>query len=195
MCIDTNTKRNPVNVVCFLYSEKVITIGCIFFNALYFTSGGSAGEYVHSMTEIPYLFAVSQLPVVQVSVFNNVATLITILSGMLILSEPFHYYHVIGAVVIIFGVILVNAKKKPSRSVAVRGGFKLQSPGNLGGFGANHHLRQTLTCLNMPVVQNPEAYISGSAKLLGEDRKINNEGTIQFLQTFVDAFVELIKKY
>ena len=70
-----------------------------------------------------------------------------------------------------------------------------QSPGNLGGFGANHHLRQLLACLNMPVVQQPEAYISNTAALLDENGKINNEGTVQFLQSFVDTFVNLIKKY
>lgn len=74
-------------------------------------------------------------------------------------------------------------------------GIISQSPGNLSGFGANHHLRQTLTAVNMPVVQHPEAYISNSAKLLDESGRINNEGTIQFLQSFVDAFVDLIGKY
>ena len=69
-----------------------------------------------------------------------------------------------------------------------------QSPGNLGGFGANHHLRQILTAVNMPVVQHPEVYISNTANLLDEEGKINNEGTIQFLQFFVDAFVGLIKR-
>ena len=68
-----------------------------------------------------------------------------------------------------------------------------QSPGNLGGFGANHHLRQILTAVNMPVVQQPEAYISNSAKLLDDEGQINNEETIKFLQSFVDAFVGLIK--
>lgn len=70
-----------------------------------------------------------------------------------------------------------------------------QSPGHLSGFGANHHLRQVLVCLNMPVVQQPEAYIGNIAKLLDENGKLNNEGTVQFLHTFTDAFVELIKKY
>ena len=70
-----------------------------------------------------------------------------------------------------------------------------QSPGNLGGFGANHHLRQIITCLNMPVVQQPEAYIGNTAALLDENGKVKNEGTIQFLQSFVDTFVNLIKKY
>ena len=70
-----------------------------------------------------------------------------------------------------------------------------QSPGNLSGFGANHHLRQILVCLNMPVVQQPEAYLGNAATLLDENGKIKNEGTIQFLQSFVDTFVDLIKRY
>ncbi len=69
-----------------------------------------------------------------------------------------------------------------------------QSPGGIAGFGANHHLRQVLTFLNMPVVQQPEAYIGSVHELLDENGNLN-EGTTQFLQSFVDAFVELIKKH
>lgn len=70
-----------------------------------------------------------------------------------------------------------------------------QSPGNLSGFGANHHLRQVLTFLNMPVVQQPEVYLANSYELLDENGKIKDEGTTQFLQSFVYTFVDLIKKY
>ncbi|MFC4619147.1 NADPH-dependent FMN reductase [Camelliibacillus cellulosilyticus] len=70
-----------------------------------------------------------------------------------------------------------------------------QSPGNLSAFGANHHLRQSLVFLNMPILQQPEAYIGHVAELLDENSKVKDEGTVNFLQTFVDAFVELIKKY
>ena len=35
------------------------------------------------------------------------------------------------------------------------------SPGAIGGFGANHHLRQCLVFLNMPTLQQPEAYVGG----------------------------------
>ncbi|WP_077604651.1 NADPH-dependent FMN reductase [Oceanobacillus sojae] len=69
------------------------------------------------------------------------------------------------------------------------------SPGHLSGFGANHHLRQSLVFFNMQVVQQPEAYLANVATLLGEDGKINNEGTIQFLQTFVDTFVDLMTTF
>jgi chromate reductase, NAD(P)H dehydrogenase (quinone) len=70
-----------------------------------------------------------------------------------------------------------------------------QSPGNLSGFGANHHLRQSLVFLNMPIVQQPEAYIGNVAALFDDNGKIKEDGTVQFLQSFVHAFVDLIKKH
>src|SRR5690349_20761421 len=39
------------------------------------------------------------------------------------------------------------------------------SPGQYGGFGANHHLRQSLVFLNMPALQQPEAYINQASKI------------------------------
>ena len=47
----------------------------------------------------------------------------------------------------------------------------------------------------MPVVQQPEAYLGNTADLLDENGKVKDQGTVQFLQSFVDAFVDLIKKY
>jgi chromate reductase len=60
---------------------------------------------------------------------------------------------------------------------------------NLSGFGANHHLRQVLTFLNMPVVQQPEVYIGSVQELLDENGKIVNEGTVEFLQSFVNMLL------
>lgn len=70
-----------------------------------------------------------------------------------------------------------------------------QSPGNLSGFGANHHLRQVLAFLNMPVVQQPEVYIGSVHELLDANGKITNQDTIGLLQSAVDAFVSLIQKH
>ena len=47
------------------------------------------------------------------------------------------------------------------------------SPGSQGAFGANHHLRQSLVFLNMPVMQQPEAYIGGVDKLVDEQGSIH----------------------
>lgn len=69
------------------------------------------------------------------------------------------------------------------------------SPGMLGGFGANHHLRQVLTFLNMPILQQPEAYISKVAELLDENGGFKSENTREYVQSIVDAFVEHIDRY
>ncbi len=69
------------------------------------------------------------------------------------------------------------------------------SPGLLGGFGANHHLRQVLTFLNMPILQQPEAYISKVAELLDGNGGFKSENTRNYAQSIVDAFVEHIDRY
>ena len=62
------------------------------------------------------------------------------------------------------------------------------SPGAIGGFGANHHLRQSLVFLNVPVMQQPEAYIGGADKLFDANDKLVNDGTHKFLQGFMQSF-------
>lgn len=62
------------------------------------------------------------------------------------------------------------------------------SPGGIGGFGANHHLRQILTFLNVPTMQQPEAYIGAVHTLMDDKGVITNSGTKKFLTQFVDAF-------
>jgi chromate reductase, NAD(P)H dehydrogenase (quinone) len=62
------------------------------------------------------------------------------------------------------------------------------SPGAIGGFGANHHLRQSLVFLNIPAMPQPEAYIDGADKLFDAHGKLNNDGTRKFLQGFMHAF-------
>ena len=69
------------------------------------------------------------------------------------------------------------------------------SPSNLSGFGANHHLRQVLAFLNMPVVQQPEVYIANVHELLDENGKINNQGTVDFLKSVVDAYDAFVKRH
>lgn len=66
------------------------------------------------------------------------------------------------------------------------------SPGAIGGFGANHHLRQSLVFLNVPVMQQPEAYIAGADKLFDANGKLANDGTRKFLEYFMQAFADWI---
>ena len=62
------------------------------------------------------------------------------------------------------------------------------SPGGIGGFGANHHLRQSLVFLNVPAMPQPEAYIGGADKLFDAQGKLVNDATRKFLQNFMQAF-------
>jgi chromate reductase len=75
---------------------------------------------------------------------------------------------------------------KPAAIVSV-------SPGAMGAFGANHHLRQSLVFLDMPVLQQPEAYIGNIASLLGEDDSIVKEDSRQFLAGFMSRFADMIE--
>ncbi len=62
------------------------------------------------------------------------------------------------------------------------------SPGAIGGFGANHHLRQSLVFVNVPAMQQPEAYIGNAANLLNEKGDLTNDSTREFLTKFMQAF-------
>lgn len=66
------------------------------------------------------------------------------------------------------------------------------SPGGLGGFGANHHLRQVLVVLNVPVMPVPESYIGNVATLLDANGNLTNQKTRELLQKFMDAFATWI---
>ena len=68
------------------------------------------------------------------------------------------------------------------------------SPGAIGGFGANHHLRQSLVFLGMPTLQQPEAYIGGAADLFDESGTIKKPETKQFLDKFLAAFAASIER-
>jgi chromate reductase, NAD(P)H dehydrogenase (quinone) len=62
------------------------------------------------------------------------------------------------------------------------------SPGVIGGFGANHHLRQCLVFLNVPALAQPELYIGNAKDLFDEQGKVKSEETRKLLQKFLDAF-------
>lgn len=68
------------------------------------------------------------------------------------------------------------------------------SPGAYGGFGANHHLRQSLVFLDVPVMQQPEAYLGGAAKSFDESGKLIDPRTHEFLEKFGQAFERWIDR-
>lgn len=68
------------------------------------------------------------------------------------------------------------------------------SPGAMSGFGANHHLRQSLVFLNMPAMQQPEVYLSKVHELFEDNGNIKEGGTKEFIKKAVDAYINWFKR-
>jgi NAD(P)H-dependent FMN reductase len=68
------------------------------------------------------------------------------------------------------------------------------TPYKLGAFGANHALRQTFVFLNMPVMQQPEAYIGNVGDLLDKSGKVTNSEVTKLLEQFMSAFKTWVEK-
>ena len=66
------------------------------------------------------------------------------------------------------------------------------SPGPIGGFGANHHLRQSLVALGVAVMPK-EAYLGGVDKLFESDETLV-PATREFLGKYLHAFAEWVER-
>jgi NAD(P)H-dependent FMN reductase len=80
--------------------------------------------------------------------------------------------------------------RPPGKSVwtSKPGAIVSVTPYKLGGFGANHALRQALVFLDLPVMQQPEAYVSEAAALFDEQGSLKNQDTKHFFVKFMGAF-------
>jgi chromate reductase len=68
------------------------------------------------------------------------------------------------------------------------------SPGAIGAFGANHHLRQSLIFINIPTMPQPEAYVGGVATMFDDNGVFTNDKSREFLQNFMNSFAAWIEK-
>ena len=75
------------------------------------------------------------------------------------------------------------------------GGVVSVSPSAIGGFGANHHLRQSMVFLDVPMMQQPEAYVGSAHKLFDDQGQLANEDTRQFLQKFMQAYGDWVERH
>jgi len=76
---------------------------------------------------------------------------------------------------------------KPGAAISV-------SIGKIGGFGANRHLQQVLSFLNIYVMPQPEAYIGNAAELFDADNHIVDPSASHFLQMIAEAFATWVEK-
>ena len=69
------------------------------------------------------------------------------------------------------------------------------SPGAIGGFGANHQLRQSFVFLDMPALQQPEAYIGHADSLFDDQGGLADESTKTFLADYLGAFTGWVERH
>jgi chromate reductase len=77
--------------------------------------------------------------------------------------------------------------KKPAAILSV-------SPGPMGAFGANHHLRQSLVFLDMPTLQQPECYLGGVESLLDDQGHFLHSTTREYMVNFITHFETWIRR-
>lgn len=68
------------------------------------------------------------------------------------------------------------------------------SPYTLGAVSAVFHLRQVLTFLNMPVMQQPEFYLTFAGEKFDEQGKLIDQTTKEHINKFWKAFVPFIER-
>jgi chromate reductase len=78
-------------------------------------------------------------------------------------------------------------ERKPGAIVSV-------TPGALGAFGANHHLRQSCVFLDIPLMPQPEAYLSGAAGFFDKDGALKDDALKALLTKFMAAFADWVEK-
>jgi chromate reductase len=74
------------------------------------------------------------------------------------------------------------------------GGVFSASPGAIGGFGANHHLRQSMVFLDVPMMQQPESYLGGAGSAFDEAGN-PSESVRPFLQKFIDSYAKWVEQH
>ena len=68
------------------------------------------------------------------------------------------------------------------------------SPGKIGGFGANNHLRQTTTCLNIFIMQKPEAYIGDIAAAV-DANGVSEKSVQDYLRNYAAEFTDWVNRF
>ena len=77
-------------------------------------------------------------------------------------------------------------EKKPAAIITA-------SPGGIGGFGCNHALRQACVFLDMPVMQQPEAYLGHvTDKSFNEDGSLADPALTKLVGKIANAFADWV---
>jgi chromate reductase len=78
-------------------------------------------------------------------------------------------------------------ERKPGAVVSI-------SQGAIGGFGANHHLRQSLVFLDVPALQQPELYL-GSIQKAFDEGQLKDDGVRSLLANLLKLFEDWVASH
>jgi drug/metabolite transporter (DMT)-like permease len=99
---------NGIAIIQHLLDHTLVFYFAPFENREFLVSVLYLGVFSSLGTSFLSNYALSKMEASKMSVFNNLATLITIFAGVIYLQENLQYFHILGAAVIIIGVIGTN---------------------------------------------------------------------------------------
>jgi drug/metabolite transporter (DMT)-like permease len=95
---------NIISLISHIYHRNLIS----YFKPLHSTQFIGSIIYLGVLSSIVAFFmlnfTLSKIEASKSTVFSNLTTIVSIAAGVLILKEKFHYYHLIGSILIILGV-------------------------------------------------------------------------------------------
>ena len=102
---------NLLSIVDRLYKRDLKTYFSTFSSQDFLISILYLGILSSVVTSLLSNYALSIISAPKMSVFNNLSTLVTVVAGVLLLNETLYYYHIIGIVSILIGVLGTNLDK------------------------------------------------------------------------------------
>lgn len=92
----------------------------------------------------------------------------------------------------------VDIGSKPNNDVAWTGkptGIISHSVGKMGGYSSHKNLRLALSYFDMPITAQPEVFLGNSHDLFDEQGNLTVESTREFLQKYLNVYLELVDKH
>lgn len=103
---------NTIAIFDHLQSDTLSDFFIPFTNSDFFWTILYLGVLSSFLTSFLTNSALKVIPASQVSIFNNLSPVIAIFSGVLFLNESLHYYHIVGGVMVLLGIVGVNLLRK-----------------------------------------------------------------------------------
>ncbi len=107
---------NTVSIAKHLLNGNIKDYFTPFHNISYIVAIVYLGVLSSLVSSLLTNYMLSKLEATRAGVFTNLGTVVTIVAGVLVLKEKIHYYHIIGTILIVGGVIGANYfKHTPSK--------------------------------------------------------------------------------